>query len=124
MTTSLSRGMLNVRFFKLCSRAPPILINSLLTNFLLGARAQHSLFCGPTRKFVGFTVSDVHFPLKSGEYLRHFQPGSAWRKGKEIPQKPPRLAHALRFKANRRPGRGATPGGRGGARRPYDACRC
>ena len=32
MTTSLSRGMLNVRFLRLCSRAPPILMNSLLTD--------------------------------------------------------------------------------------------
>src|ERR1039457_7344755 len=30
MTTSLSRGMFSVRFFRLCSRAPPILMNSLL----------------------------------------------------------------------------------------------
>src|SRR6266576_5193527 len=32
MTTSLSRGMLSVRFLRLCSRAPPILMNCLLTN--------------------------------------------------------------------------------------------
>src|ERR1041384_3243961 len=32
MTTSLSRGILSVRFLRLCSRAPPILINSLLTD--------------------------------------------------------------------------------------------
>src|SRR4051794_29754944 len=31
ITTSLSRGIVSVRFFRLCSRAPPILINSLLT---------------------------------------------------------------------------------------------
>src|ERR1700722_18349182 len=37
MTTSLSRGIESVRFFRLCSRAPPILMNSLLTgqNFAL-----------------------------------------------------------------------------------------
>src|SRR5881396_7801 len=29
MTTSLSRGMESVRFLRLCSRAPPILMNSL-----------------------------------------------------------------------------------------------
>src|SRR2546428_6902250 len=32
MTTSLSRGIFSVRFLRLCSRAPPILINSLLTD--------------------------------------------------------------------------------------------
>src|ERR1051325_6847876 len=32
MTTSLSRGILSVRFLRLCSRAPPILIDSLLTD--------------------------------------------------------------------------------------------
>src|SRR6266481_918856 len=32
MTTSLSRGIFNVRFLRLCSRAPPILMNSLLTD--------------------------------------------------------------------------------------------
>jgi hypothetical protein len=31
MTTSLSRGIFSVRFLRLCSRAPPILMNSLLT---------------------------------------------------------------------------------------------
>src|SRR5512142_1832939 len=30
ITTSLSRGMSSVRFFRLCSRAPPIRMNSLL----------------------------------------------------------------------------------------------
>src|SRR5262249_42185141 len=50
-TTSLSRGMLSVRFFRLCSRAPPILMNSLLTNFLLGARVQHSAELGGERIF-------------------------------------------------------------------------
>src|SRR5665213_2093830 len=30
-TTSLSRGIESVRFLRLCSRAPPILMNSLLT---------------------------------------------------------------------------------------------
>src|SRR5215510_14135438 len=32
ITTSLSRGMESVRFLRLCSRAPPILMNSLLTH--------------------------------------------------------------------------------------------
>src|SRR6266581_1126738 len=32
MTTSLSRGIWSVRFLRLCSRAPPILMNSLLTD--------------------------------------------------------------------------------------------
>ena len=32
ITTSLSRGMFSVRFLRLCSRAPPILMNSLLTD--------------------------------------------------------------------------------------------
>src|SRR6185437_13631841 len=31
-TTSLSRGIWSVRFLRLCSRAPPILMNSLLTD--------------------------------------------------------------------------------------------
>src|ERR1039457_3916432 len=30
MTTSLSRGMFSVRFLRLCSRAPPMRMNSLL----------------------------------------------------------------------------------------------
>src|SRR4051812_22118857 len=32
MTTSLSRGILSVRFLRLCSRAPPILMRLLLTD--------------------------------------------------------------------------------------------
>src|SRR5215831_6829858 len=32
ITTSLSRGIFSVRFLRLCSRAPPILMNSLLTD--------------------------------------------------------------------------------------------
>src|SRR5690348_1646183 len=32
ITTSLSRGIWSVRFLRLCSRAPPILMNSLLTS--------------------------------------------------------------------------------------------
>src|SRR6185312_7877108 len=32
MTTSLSRGIWSVRSLRLCSRAPPILMNSLLTS--------------------------------------------------------------------------------------------
>src|SRR5438270_13226227 len=38
MTTSLSRGILSVRSLRLCSRAPPILINSLLTTADFGTQ--------------------------------------------------------------------------------------
>src|SRR5690348_10319970 len=42
MTTSRSRGMSSVRFFRLCSRAPPIRMNSLLmaANFVFESNGK------------------------------------------------------------------------------------
>src|SRR5580692_8299258 len=44
MTTNLSRGMVRLRFFRLCCRAPPILMNSLAMtlNFAISASHQHT----------------------------------------------------------------------------------
>src|SRR5262245_29646834 len=43
ITTSLSRGMFSVRFFRLCSRAPPILMKPLLTNQISVNRQSSNL---------------------------------------------------------------------------------
>src|SRR5208282_3546899 len=45
MTTNLSRGMERLRFFRLCWRAPPILMNSLAMtlNFAIRASLHHNL---------------------------------------------------------------------------------
>src|SRR5438045_3452838 len=43
ITTSLSRGIVSVRFFRLCSRAPPILMTSLLTARTLPIRQTINL---------------------------------------------------------------------------------
>src|SRR4051794_21527755 len=49
MTTSLSRGILSVRFLRLCSRAPPILMKPLLTD----SQFRHQTIGKPNTKAFG-----------------------------------------------------------------------
>src|ERR1039457_7397771 len=51
MTTSLSRGMFSVRFFRLCSRAPPMRMNSLLmaANFQFKPNGKDMPDCGESK---------------------------------------------------------------------------
>src|SRR5215813_3424384 len=87
ITTSLSRGMESVRFLRLCSRAPPILMNSLLTHLKI---CNYTIFkCNKT------TVPKQKEPLRNRFFFRQnksplsgLQPGKRGKTKALFPRSP------------------------------------
>src|ERR1035438_10507304 len=63
-TTSLSRGICNVRFLRLCSRAPPILMNSLLmaVNFSICRKMETTPSPPESKAVVARTLKRISKP--------------------------------------------------------------
>src|ERR1051325_4120286 len=76
MTTSLSRGISSLRFFKLCSRAPPMRMKSLLmaTNFvnqIIGKHRRESRVRKAQKPKIQLTSQEDRRTMRSYESQGH-----------------------------------------------------